>query len=192
MILAAGASTRMGDCKALIDWGTSTLVGHVLRCVHEGGCSNAIVVVAKPHAAAITQELTSIQGVTVVTNSQPERGMLSSLQEGLLTALELGSTGILFAPVDLPISGPETVRALLARQGPESAVLAAAYQGQSGHPVWVSREVALALATASLEFSARHVMRAYPTELVSVDDPGVCGNLNTPADAARWQPEASS
>ena len=82
--------------------------------------------------------------------------------------------------------------ALLGHQRSSSSVLKAAYQGHSGHPVWVSKEVALALSTASLEVTARDVMQGYPTELVPVDDPGVCGNLNTPADAVRWQLETKS
>jgi molybdenum cofactor cytidylyltransferase len=179
----------MGAAKALLPWGNSTLVAHSLNNVLAADLEPVILVVGGAHGRAIAEEAASIAGVTVVSNPDPERGMLSSLQVGLVAALKFNVAGVLFAPVDLPVSGPNAVISLMAKVDVEkSDVVAAAYNEQAGHPVWVSRHIAGELIAAPENAIARELLQGYPSTLVPVSDPGVCGNVNTPDDVARWRP----
>ena len=45
MILAAGESTRMGEAKALLEWGSKTLMQHQIDELTAAGCDPIIVVI---------------------------------------------------------------------------------------------------------------------------------------------------
>src|SRR5437016_5738418 len=97
LILAAGASRRMGTPKALLRIGGETLLDRQIR-LFTTICNPIVVVLGHDSdrilAAAIAQDT-----VTLTINPDPDRGMLSSLQCGL-TQLPPEATAVLFTPVD--------------------------------------------------------------------------------------------
>ena len=92
----------MGRCKALIDWGEETLIEHVIGCYRAVQCFPIVVVVGGTHEQAIREQLTSLDDVLVVQNSNPSLGMLSSIQRGLEEAVQAGADSVMFGPVDVP------------------------------------------------------------------------------------------
>src|SRR5207248_6818932 len=78
LILAAGASQRMGTPKALLAWGNSTLLEYVLAQAR-AAAADVIVVVLGP----ATRHLDGALGdVRVAFNLQPESGRSASIRIG--------------------------------------------------------------------------------------------------------------
>ncbi|MGH9593849.1 MAG: nucleotidyltransferase family protein, partial [Bryobacteraceae bacterium] len=97
IILAAGASSRMGTPKALLDYRGETFVGRLMRVL--GAVCDPVMVVLGYHAAEIGARVPA--NVRVVLNPDPDRGQLSSLQTAL-AALPVEADGFAFVPVDSP------------------------------------------------------------------------------------------
>jgi molybdenum cofactor cytidylyltransferase len=81
VILAAGASTRMGAPKLLLKWGTSSVIGHLILRWRELGAGQ-VAVVLDPSNKAMTDELDrlSFPSASRIINPDPQEGMFSSVQ----------------------------------------------------------------------------------------------------------------
>src|SRR5262252_9492633 len=81
VVLAAGASRRMGEPKQLLRLGEKTLLERVLDNAR-GAAVHEIVVVLGASAENIRQQV-DLGGIKVVINSSHEQGMGTSLGAGL-------------------------------------------------------------------------------------------------------------
>jgi len=177
----------MGTAKALLPWGDSSLIHHVLQCHARSDFKTRVIVVGGTHEEAIRQEVASLDDVLVVQNPNPSLGMLSSLQRGLSAAMEAGAEVIAFCPVDVPLQGPQTVKTTLTGffgQNAEYAV--AGFEGRAGHPVVLSARVAQALLVAERGSNPREALAGFSPVIVETTDAAACVNLNTPEDVRRW------
>ncbi|MBI3200983.1 MAG: nucleotidyltransferase family protein [Myxococcales bacterium] len=175
IVLTAGRSSRLGFPKALAKLDGETFVTWAVRALREGGADEICVVVGPPHASDI---VAGVDHVVVAHNPEPERGMLSSLQAGLATALRHADLeAVLFSLVDHPRVRPETLRSLWAP--PLVGARRPVYLGRGGHPVAISVALARTLAAAPPTATIRELL-ATEFEDVSVDDPGVVDDIDTP------------
>lgn len=185
IVLAAGASSRMGRPKALLQIGERTFVRAVLDALRDGGVTEAAVVV-RPGQSDVNDEIVRAGFGRIVENAHPERGQLSSLLAGLDAIDTSGVEAVLVTLVDVPLIGASTVRALVERASASQApILRAVHRGQHGHPVVFKRAVFDALRRADPSRGAKEVVRAYDVEDVEVDDPGVGHDVDTPDDYER-------
>jgi molybdenum cofactor cytidylyltransferase len=180
IILAAGASRRMGTPKALLDYRGETFLDRLIRIV---GSVGAPIVVLGHHAQAVREHATG--RAKFVVNPDPERGQLSSLQTGLAMAPD-GMAGFLFIPVDCPAVTEETVRGLadaFARRDPRTLFTIPRYSEKRGHPVFAAPQIARELLELPPEAQAREVVHRHlsATLYVDVDDPGILTDIDDPA-----------
>ena len=56
VILAAGASTRLGEPKQLVMLGGETLLERAVRVAREAGCSPVVVVVGAEYARVLAEQ----------------------------------------------------------------------------------------------------------------------------------------
>jgi molybdenum cofactor cytidylyltransferase len=180
IILAAGRSRRMGFPKPLMLFSGVTFLRRIIDIHHAAGLP--VWVVLGHFREAILRELV-LSDVTVLTNPDPDRGQLSSLQVGIRQTLD--RTGILIHPVDHPAVQAETVATLLRshQEEPESIIIPE-YSGRKGHPVLFPRRFYADLLLTPLQEGARYVVhhRAEAIRIVSVQDAGILRNIDTPAD----------
>ncbi len=177
IILAAGASSRMGQPKALLSYQGETFLDR-LSGIFERHCETVIAVLGH-HAEAIRAGARRQALFTV--NPVPERGMLSSLQCGL-RALPAGVDSFFFTPVDYPAIHESTVARLAAT---DAIIAVPRYEGRRGHPVLCKAQLAAEfLATPT---RASDVIHAHAGETVYVDvaDPGIVADIDEPADYER-------
>jgi molybdenum cofactor cytidylyltransferase len=184
VVLAAGASSRMGRPKALLQADGRTFVRRILDALREGGTDDVVVVI-RPGAAEVAREVSAGLG-RAVENPDPDRGQLSSLLVGLDLVDSPEVDAVLVTLVDVPLVAAPTIAALRARTRVSPApIVRAAYRGVHGHPVVFTRAVFAALRAADPAAGARAVMRAYAIDDVEVDDPAVVRDVDTPADYER-------
>ena len=184
VIPCAGASTRMGRSKALLDAGGRSFLSATVGALVGGGCDPVVVVVGPGQADEARRAKAA--GAAVLENPDPGEGPITSLR--LALAVLAGSVeGVAFLPVDHPQVRPETVAALVdAFRGGEAPLVLPTFRGKRGHPALLRRTLFPALAEAGLEGGARSVVHAHldTATLLAVDDPGVVTDIDTP-DAYR-------
>jgi len=172
LLLAAGAGTRMGMPKALVDgWLTRSV-----DTLEAAGCDGVTVVLGA--GADQARDLLAEAGVEVqeVVAEDWADGMGASLRAGL-AALPAGPDAAVVTLVDLPDVGAEVVRRVLAAPVDRSTLRRAAYDGVPGHPVLLGHDHwAGAAASAHGDQGARDYLAAHRPELVE------CGDLATGAD----------
>lgn len=191
VIPAAGASSRMGTPKALLDAGGRSFVSAVVGSLVAGGC-DPVVVVTAPGSPDVARRAQAA-GAVVLENPDPGEGPITSLRLAI-HALGDGVTGVALLPVDHPLVTPETVAALLEafRTGDAPLVLPE-HGGERGHPAILGREIFPHLLDPKLEGGARTVVHDHlpSARLVPVDDAGVVTDIDTPeAYRAAFPPRA--
>lgn len=190
IVLAAGASRRMGTPKAGLCFGERTFLGHAIAALEDGGVSE-IVVVAGAAAAAVRAALPPGRTIPVLLNPAPERGQLSSLKIALRHVRRAipEADAIVVALVDHPAVRASTVAALLAaaRGVASAAIVVPTHAGQRGHPVLFAKMLWQEILDTPDELGARAVVRANPgrVRLVPVDDAGILVDVDTPEDFRR-------
>ena len=177
ILLAAGASTRMGSPKALLPWGATTLLEHALAAARAAGVAD-IVVVLGPATEHLAQDLA---GVRVARNPDPATGRSASIR---LACAELPAEleAIVVQSVDQPAAA-DILRALLAAVGPSVDVAVPCYAGRRGHPVCLAGRLLPELQRVTEEEEGlRSIVRRHAHRLgeVAVDDESVVWNLNDP------------
>jgi len=189
VVLAAGASSRMGRPKALLDFDGRPCLEVVLASCAGAGLQRVVVVTAPAAEAVRAAATTAGLGVTLVVNPAPERGMLSSLQEGL-GALPDDAAAFLIFPVDFPLAPPALIRRLcqaFAGRGTGQRIFVPSFAMRRGHPVLLDRALAPELLALDPIASARLVLQAHAAEIVHVeaDDDRVLMDMDTPEDYQR-------
>jgi molybdenum cofactor cytidylyltransferase len=188
IVLAAGASTRMGRPKALLQAGERTFIRAILDTLRNAGIPEAVVVVREGDAA-VSGEVAAAGFGRIVTNLRASEGQLSSLIAGLDAIDGPAIDAALVTLVDVPSITSSTVRLLLARAAVSGApILRAVHQGRHGHPVIFKRRLFDALRLADPSSGAKAVLRVNTIEDVEVPDPGVAEDIDTPEDYDRARP----
>lgn len=188
LVPAAGSARRMGRPKLLLPYGQTTIVGALASALRAGGASPVVVVAALGDDEL--QEWARAFGAVVAINPDPERGMLSSIREGLAAlggAAGLAQRGevVLVAPADLPALRPATVAEILWRRAAAGAPLAVPlYQGQRGHPLAIAPGLLPEIETLDLSIGLKQLLERHAATVleVPVDDPGAVRDVDTPED----------
>jgi molybdenum cofactor cytidylyltransferase len=159
VVLAAGASIRLGEPKQLVVVGGETLLERAVRVAREAGCAPVVVVLG----AAAEQVATrcNLGGAVLVMNSGWEEGMASSIRVGV--GAVGGADGVVLMTCDQPAVTVEHLLVLTAA----GEVTASAYAGRRGVPAYFPAASFPALIELRGDAGARELLRSAPTvELV--------------------------
>ena len=137
IVLAAGASTRLGEPKQLVEHEGVPLVRRAMIAAREAGADPVIVVLGS-HAQHIAAALENLEGMHIVLNARWQTGMASSLARGLEAAID--SDGALIMLADQPLVDSGVLRTLMDAFGPAKRIIASAYAGTLGVPIVVGKE----------------------------------------------------
>lgn len=177
VILAAGASRRMGSPKQLLSWEGTPLVCRAVGSA-QAVLGDRVLVITGCCAGQVTEAL-ACTGVRSVHNTQWNEGVASSLRVAV-SALPDDCDAVLFCSCDQPGVGAPQLQALLdARR--DDQVVAASYAGTVGIPACFPRSRFGALSALRGEHGAKALLNA-ENNLLRVSIPQAKFDLDAPAD----------
>jgi molybdenum cofactor cytidylyltransferase len=187
VVLAAGASSRMGQAKQLLPVHGQPMVRRVTEAVCAAGLEQVVVVVGA-HAKAVRDVLAGLP-VEVVVNAAWAEGMSTSLREGVrVLRPEIGAALLVLA--DQPALAPELIQALVDRyRATDALIVAPFYEGQRGNPVLFDRALFPELQAVQGDRGGRRVIARYQeqVERVTVEDVAVIADIDTRQDYEKVQ-----
>jgi molybdenum cofactor cytidylyltransferase len=185
MILAAGASSRMGRAKMLLPWGATSVLGHLIAEWKQ--LAAQVAVVRAPGNDLVAEELDrlSFPETNRITNPSPQDGMFSSIQcaarwEGWASRLSHWAISL----GDQPHVRFATIETLVAfAAGHPEAICQPVRHGRARHPVILPKSAWRGVASSKHENLKQFLQdtsleRAY----CELDDPGLDLDLDHPSD----------
>ena len=185
IVLAAGASRRMGQPKPLVSLGGRTILQRTLDHLRAAQVDE-IVVVLGHRAGDILPTLRGL-GCRVVINPQHTLGMSSSIRRGL-QAVHPRSRAVLVTLGDQPYIGPRVIdRLVKVFHRDRRSIVVPVFRGQRGHPVLFGREIWPRLQALTGDVGGKELLHRHPEDVceVEVDDRGVLVDIDRPEDAGR-------
>src|SRR6185503_5482720 len=190
IVLAAGASSRMGQAKAALPLGQTgeTVVARVIRTLIDGGVPN-VVVVAGAHIDAVRHAMPAHEPrARVIEHAGWQQGQLSSLLAGLRAIDDPLLEAAVVTLVDVQMVSPLTVAAVISEWRRSRAPIVRPAKGdRHGHPVIFDRTVFADLRSANPNIGAKAVFAIHKDRIVNVEvnDPGAFDDIDTPGDYER-------
>jgi molybdenum cofactor cytidylyltransferase len=186
VVLAAGASARMGEPKQLLPLGGRNLLERAIENLR-GAELAQVVLVLGASADLILETLPAalLERLVVVRNPDYEQGMASSLRVGL-EAVRPESDAALVVLADQPFVRSATIAGIVERfrksdSGSEAEIVIPFFRGKRGNPVLLARSLfaeAMALQGDS-GFRVLFGKHADGIAEVDVDDPGIVFDIDS-------------
>lgn len=178
LILAAGASTRMGANKLLAELDGRPLAAHALDAARGAGLSPILAVTAEPSVDHV------LAGAVLLRNPAPGRGLSSSLRLGL-AALPAEAAGVVVLLGDMPRVTAAHVSRLVEAFHPGTAACVPTYQGRRGNPVLLGRALFGRVMALQGDQGARRLLESEEVVEVAMADAGILADVDVPADLER-------
>jgi molybdenum cofactor cytidylyltransferase len=184
VVLAAGASSRMGRPKQTISLQGVPMLEMVLESFRRSRVGRVVVVLGA-NAAEVRKRI-KIAHEVVVVNEAFSEGMSSSLRLGLEHTGE--AEAAIIALGDQPFVLPGTINRMVAAYDESRArIVIPTYRGARGNPVLFDRSVFPQIKRIRGDSGARAVVQKNAEQVLEVEVPdrGVLIDIDTPSDLDR-------
>lgn len=188
IILAAGASTRMGTPKQLLLYRGRSFVRHITEVAIASVCQ-PIAVVLGAHAQRIKPEVSQLP-VQVVENQQWAQGMSSSLRVGMeaLNAMNPKLEAVAIALCDQPFVSSQTLDQLVeAYHFTGKPIIASEYAGTLGVPAVFSRTLFSEFMALKSTEGAKQIIKKHIHEVFSVPFAEGSIDIDTPKEYEQFK-----
>jgi CTP:molybdopterin cytidylyltransferase MocA len=176
IVLAAGASRRLGRPKQLLPVRGLPLVRTIVAEARASACDRVAVVVGA--AAGLIAPVLDDLDVTILWNGGWREGVASSIRAGVRWAAAIDADAAILCPCDQPrLDRAQLDRLIAASEGGARAV-ASRYQHHPGVPALYPRAIFPAL----LALRGDHGTRAVLTPEIELEWPDGAIRIDTPAD----------
>lgn len=186
VILAAGASSRMGKPKMLLPWRGTTVIGHLVSQWQQLRAGQ-IIVIHRTNDVLLLTELSRLNFPieNCVVNPSPEQGMFSSIISAANWSgwrNEISQWAIVLG--DQPHLRLKTLDALLTFAAQNSgSICQPMFSGHTGHPVILPRA-----AFSELKGTRANTLKEFlnlastPRVHIDINDDGLSLDMDTPED----------
>jgi molybdenum cofactor cytidylyltransferase len=183
IILAAGASTRLGRSKQTVPYKGSSLLKHTIKVAVDTDLGPVIVVIGaneKEISAHIEQE-----AVTIVLNKDYQEGIASSIRTGLNEVQEhhKDCENIILMVCDQPHVNKELLTSLLdTKNSTNKPIAASAYKDTIGVPALFDKHFIPELLSLQGEEGGKKILLKHHESVAVVPFPSGEIDIDTPAD----------
>lgn len=178
-MLAAGASSRLGQPKQLVRYRNEQLLERAVRVAHEAGADPVFVVLGASYDVMLESLEGNAHNPRILINKAWASGMASSLRLGAAAAERAGLDDLLVLTCDQPAVTPEHLRRLVSVSKREH-VVASYYGSRRGIPVLFPDFSFHALQELHGDAGARELLQ--DDAVLTVSLPGGEFDLDTPED----------
>jgi xanthine/CO dehydrogenase XdhC/CoxF family maturation factor/CTP:molybdopterin cytidylyltransferase MocA len=183
IILAAGASTRLGEPKQLLKFQNETLLRRAARAAIDS-VAQPVVVVIGASAELMRAEISDLP-LTIIENENWREGLSASLRVGLQTlcALDAEAQGAVVMLCDQPFVNAETINRLVSEFERSGALIVASeYEGARGVPALFERALFNELMNLRGREGAKRIIARYAEEARSVEFAAGATDIDSWAD----------
>lgn len=181
LILAAGKGSRIGKPKLMLEINNKSFISVIIERVRSAGIDDVVCVVSSE-----TYEWTKKNiNCNIIINSEPEKGMISSVYFGAVSLKEC--EGVMIIPVDHPFVEADTYKELIEEfKKNKESIIKPGYEGKSGHPVIVPYDIVKSINKEDFSSGLKEVIKKSGRIqiFVEVKDKGILKNINTKEDLA--------
>jgi molybdenum cofactor cytidylyltransferase len=187
VILAAGASRRLGKPKQLVEYEGETLLGRAMRLAREAGFHPVVVVLGAERE--VIRAAVAPSGAVFVDNDAWQEGIASSMRSGLRAIQEHQLAGALMMPCDQPRLSADHLRMLLSAFRAEggACIVASFYAGARGVPALFPVAMFPQLNLLRGDTGARKLLVDAAVPVIEVGFPGGEVDVDSPGDLARLE-----
>ncbi len=184
VILAAGASTRMGTPKQLLRYQERSLLRHTIEVAIASVCRPIVVLGA--NAQLIRSDISQLS-IQIVENLQWNKGMSSSIEVGIQ---ELKTSfpeldAVIVTLCDQPFISTEIINQLaLAYHSTNQPIIACEYGKILGVPALFSDRLFSELMTLIGGEGAKQIIKKHSQEVFSISFPEGATDIDTPKEYA--------
>lgn len=183
IVLAAGASTRMGTPKQLLRYNRQTLIHHIVEVAIASVCQPVIVVLGA-YAERIQPEIDPLK-IHIVENPLWREGMSTSIRLGVetLNVINPEAEAVVIMLCDQPFVSPQLINQLVEiHQTSGKLIVASEYASTLGVPALFNRALFAKLTTLSGTAGAKQLIKNYAQEVLAIPFPDGLIDLDTPTD----------
>ncbi len=188
IILAAGASTRMGTPKQLLPYRERSFIRYITESAIASVCQ-PIAVVLGANVERIKPEISQLP-IQIVENQQWAEGMSTSIRVGLegLLAMNPNLEAVAIALCDQPFVSSQTLdRIVEAYHFTGKPIIASEYAGTLGVPVLFSHTLFSEIMALKSTEGAKQLIKRHIHEVFSIPFPEGSIDIDTPNDYDQLQ-----
>ncbi len=171
IILAAGASTRLGRPKQLVLLDGRPLLARAINATIESNLDHTVLVLGY-RAVEIKKVLRPIlehSNLSILENRNYHTGMAGSLKMGIKQIMNAYRAAVIIL-ADHPFLDSALINHLLNRfRDTDKAICAPTFNGRRGHPVCLSQKFYPDILSLSGDVGAREILRDHPNQLLAVE-----------------------
>lgn len=184
IILAAGASSRMGVIKQLLNWGEESLLSHAIKTTLELS-NNDVIVVLGANSDIIKIEIEHYP-VSIIYNEKWQQGLGNSIACGINYIMEFhkNADGALIVLADQPLIDADYLNELIQNFSPSKIqIIATSYsKGTYGVPVLFDKSYFDDLMQLHDDFGAKQLLRKNESHVKVLIPPNKNVDLDTKED----------
>lgn len=181
VILAAGASTRMGVPKQLLPWGNESLLNHVIHTA--AILSQEVHVILGANSKMIQAALPSDGHIHCHTNPNWESGLGSSIAFALHTLKDFKLDGILFLLGDQPfVNGAYLQEMYTTFKANPTSIIVSKFSGKLGVPAIFSSAFFNELSTLNADVGAKQIIKRHTEKVRALEADQYVRDLDTLED----------
>lgn len=178
VILAAGASRRLGRPKQLLSLHRQTLLERAVTAAQNSLCQHVCIVLGA-NAEACREKIASCKA-KIIFNAAWEEGIASSIRCGLgaMMALHADLQGVILLPCDQTALSGELLNQLI-QKALDHSMVASRYAGTIGIPAFFARSHFRELLALQGDEGARHLLKKPGAPVETVSFPGGGEDVDT-------------